>query len=137
MLGSLFVNKVHPIFIILLLFIVTISLHVKKNSLEKSLTVENRFLTNLEVELREIDELKTKWIDSQKKLDLLLQNPSFEGLSIKRDDLKDTSIVKIENLTPSGLKLLINKLLNSYIDIKKLSIQKADKQISIIVEIEK
>ena len=101
------------------------------------LTVENRFLTNLEVELREIDELKTKWIDSQKKLDLLLQNPSFEGLSIKRDDLKDTSIVKIENLTPSGLKLLINKLLNSYIDIKKLSIQKADKQISIIVEIEK
>ncbi len=130
-------NKVHPIFIILLLFIVTISLHVKKNSLEKLLTVENRFLTNLEVELREIDELKTKWIDSQKKLDLLLQNPSFEGLSIKRDDLKDTSIVKIENLTPSGLKLLINKLLNSYIDIKKLSIQKADKQISIIVEIEK
>lgn len=137
MLGSLFVNKVHPIFIILLLFIVTISLHVKKNSLEKSLTVENRLLTNLEVELREIDELKTKWLDSPKKLDLLLQNPSFEGLSIKRDDLKDTSIIKIENLTPSGLKLLINKLLNSYIDIKKLSIQKADKQISIIVEIEK
>lgn len=130
-------NKVHPIFIILLLFIVTISLHVKKNSLEKSLTIENRLLTNLEVELKEIDELKTKWIDSQKKLDLLLKNPSFEGLSIKREDLKDTSIVKIENLAPSGLKLLTNKLLNSYIDIKKLSIQKVDKQISIIVEIEK
>lgn len=130
-------NRIHPLFIILLLFILAISLHVKKNSLEKALEVENQFLSKLEMELKDINDLKTKWSDSKKKLDSIIKNPSFEGVSFKQEDLKDKSILKIENITPSGLKLFINKLLNSYIDIKKLSVQKADEQISIIVEIEK
>lgn len=130
-------NRIHPLFIILLLFILAISLHVKKSSLEKALEVENQFLSKLEMELKDINDLKTKWSDSKKKLDSIIKNPSFEGVSFKQEDLKDKSILKIENITPSGLKLFINKLLNSYIDIKKLSVQKADEQISIIVEIEK
>ena len=130
-------NRIHPLFIILLLFILAISLHVKKNSLEKALEVENQFLSKLEMELKDISELKTKWVDSKKKLDSIIKNPSFEGVSFKQEDLKDKSIMRIENITPSGLKLFINKLLNSYIDIKKLSIQKTDEQISITVEIEK
>lgn len=130
-------NRIHPLFIILLLFILAISLHVKKNSLEKALEVENQFLSKLEMELKDISDLKTKWSDSKKKLDSIIKNPSFEGVSFKQEDLKDKSILRIENITPSGLKLFINKLLNSYIDIKKLSVQKADEQISITVEIEK
>lgn len=130
-------NRIHPLFIILLLFILAISLHVKKNSLEKALEAENQFLSKLEMELKDISELKTKWVDSKKKLDSIIKNPSFEGVSFKQEDLKDKSIMRIENITPSGLKLFINKLLNSYIDIKKLSIQKTDEQISITVEIEK
>lgn len=130
-------NKVHPIFIILLLLVVTISLHVKKNSLEKTLEAEMRFLAQLEVELKDINELKTKWTDSQKKLNTLLKNPSFEGMTIKHEDLKDRALCNIGNITPSELKLFTNKLLNSYIVIKKLSIQREDMQISIIVEIEK
>lgn len=130
-------NKVHPIFIILLLLIVAIAVHVKKNSLEKSLEADNRFLAQLEVELKDINELKTRWTDSQKKLNTLLENPSFERMTIQHEDLKDRALFKIENITPSELKLFINKLLNSYIVIKKLSIQREDTQISIIVEIEK
>lgn len=130
-------NRIHPLFIILLLFILAISLHVKKNSLEKALEVENQFLSRLEMELKDISDLKTKWADSKKKLDSIIKNPSFEGVSFKQEDLKDKSIIRIENITSSGLKLFINKLLNSYIDIKKLSVQKADEQISITVEIEK
>lgn len=130
-------NKVHPIFIILLLLILAIAVHVKKNSLEKSLEADNRFLAQLEVELKDINELKTRWTDSQKKLNTLLENPSFERMTIKHEDLKDRALFKIENITPSELKLFINKLLNSYIVIKKLSIQREDMQISIIVEIEK
>lgn len=130
-------NRIHPLFIILLLFILAISLHVKKNSLEKALEVENQFLSRLEMELKDISDLKTKWSDSKKKLDSIIKNPSFEGVSFKQEDLKDKSIIRIENITSTGLKLFINKLLNSYIDIKKLSVQKADEQISITVEIEK
>ena len=135
--GSFSVNKVHPIFIILLLLVVIISLHVKKNSLEKTLEADTRFLAQLEVELKDINELKTKWTDSQKKLNTLLKNPSFEGMTIKHEDLKDRALCNIENITPTELKLFTNKLLNSYIVIKKLSIQREDMQISIIVEIEK
>lgn len=130
-------NRIHPLFIILLLFILAISLHVKKNSLEKALEAENQFLSRLEMELKDISDLKTKWSDSKKKLDSIIKNPSFEGVSFKQEDLKDKSIIRIENITSTGLKLFINKLLNSYIDIKKLSVQKADEQISITVEIEK
>jgi hypothetical protein len=130
-------QKINPIFLVLLLVVVAIFVHIKKENFKTALVKNNIAISKLNKELEDTAKLKNRWLNSYKKLNSILNSSAYKGAVITKEDMKNGVVVKIEKLNSSMLRGLLNKILNSYILLKKISIKKDNLNVSLIVEIEK
>jgi len=130
-------NKIHPLFLILLLAIFIVFLHVKKLDIVSSLQLENRQLATLDTKLNDLSKIKNMWKNSSVKLENIIKNDIYKNTTFEKRDLKNKFILKVKDMSHSQFRTLINKILNSYIVIQKLSLQKKDGKLTMIVEIAK
>ncbi len=129
-------NKIHPAFMILLLVVLAIFIDIKKDELSKNIMAENRNVSKLNIELKNISLLKNRWLNSKNKIASIMKNSTYNGVNFTQESFKNKIIIKADNMTPNQLKTFANKILNSYIKIKKLQITRNNHKTSILVEIE-
>lgn len=130
-------NKIHPLIILGLLSTLALFTYFQKNSFHNQLELENKKIVTLEQELKEIQILKARWDNTPKKLDTILKQQDLTGATIKQEDFKTKLATSVDAMTSSQLKFLTTKLLNSYLDITKLSLKKENDKMSAIIETEK
>ena len=130
-------NKIHPLLIVALLAIVAVFVHVKRVSFQEALLSENSKIGQLDVSLKEIVNAKTKWQDSKNKLETIIKNKRYKGVEFKQEERAKVLILTALKLNADQFRTLTNKLLNSYIVIKKISFKKDKEELSLIVEVEK
>ncbi len=129
-------NKIHPAFMILLLVVLAVFIDIKRGELSKNIMVENRNISKLNIELKNISLLKNRWLNSKNKIASIMKNSTYKGVDFTQESFKNRIIVKADNMTPNQLKTFTNKILNSYIKIKKLRITRSNQKTSILLEIE-
>jgi len=129
-------SKIHPAFMILLLVILAIFIDIKRDELNKDIITENGNISKLNTELKNISLLKKRWLNSKNKIASIMKNSTYNGVNFTQESFKNKIIIKADNMTPNQLKTFTNKMLNSYIKIKKLQITKSNKKVSISIEIE-
>lgn len=129
-------DKIHPLFYIVLLVIVSIVVDFKQVQIEQALSTSNANISNLEKELSSIATLKQRWQGSEDKLDSLLKNPLYSGVSLERQKLKDREVLIFEGMSDEQFSSFVNKVLNSYIKIHKLDITRDEnKKITLRLEV--
>ena len=130
-------QKINPLFLLLLLIILAVVIDIKKESFKNALVNNNKNISKLDKKLKDTVKLKNRWINSSKKLNSILNSSAYRGASISKESMGNKIITKIDKLNSSQMRQLINKILNSYILIKKIKIKKDGAQASLVVEIEK
>jgi hypothetical protein len=129
-------TKIHPLFIVFLLFFLTFFTHVKKNELSRKIGIENQNISKLNMELKEISLLKNRWKNSKEKLSSIIKNDIYSGVKFDIKNSKKKIVITAKNMKARQLKTFTNKILNSYFNIKKIQIDKNSQKISIYLEIE-
>lgn len=130
-------NKIHPIFLILLLAIFIVLIQVKKRDIISSLQLQNRQLATLDAQLKDLSKIKNMWKNSSVKLENIIKNRIYKKVTFEKRDLRNRVVLTVKDISQDQFRTLINKILNSYIIIKKISLNKEDDKLSIIIEIEK
>ena len=75
-------------------------------------------------------------MNSKKKITSIMKNSLYKGVNFSQESFKNKMIIKANSMTPNQLKTFTNKILNSYIKIRKLQIIKHNQNASILLEIE-
>ena len=128
-------QKINPLYLTLLLIVLSIFIVIKKSEFKNALHQESIAKAKLEKELKEIDTIKKRWKNSKRKLDDILKNGNYKDIKFDTVENGDKFILKAKDVTPKELRAFMNKLLNSYIKIGSLSINKKGKKVDIRVEI--
>ena len=81
-------------------------------------------LHTLQERLELWSEGKRQWSESILKLKSLLKDPLLQGIQQKEEVSKNSFIMNLEGMTPEQLNTFVNKLLNSTVVIKKLTVSK-------------
>ena len=128
-------QKINPLYLALLLIILSIFIVIKKSEFKNALHQESITKAKLEKELKDIDTIKKRWKNSKRKLDDILKNGNYKDIKFDTVENGDKFILKAKDVTPKELRAFMNKLLNSYIKIDSLTINKKGKKADIRVEI--
>ncbi len=117
-------NRIHPGIILALLGVLALFLYGQKSGLEKQFVQEQMALHTLQERLELWSEGKRQWSESILKLKSLLKDPLLQGIQQKEEVSKNSFIMNLEGMTPEQLNTFVNKLLNSTVVIKKLTVSK-------------
>lgn len=127
-------NKLNPLYILVLVFTILIISFVKLGDIEKDYVLENSQVNSFDIKAKSYNDYKKTWFNQKvirKRLDTIIKSSIFKNEKILKTENKNVIRVKIESLNPRILDKFLNRVLNEKFLIKKLDIKKN----SILIEI--
>jgi len=132
-------NRINPLYILLLIFVLFIFFTFKLNYANDELSeIQQNYKESSKLAIK-IDNIKKAYKDKNrviKKINNILKNSVLQNIDIKRKITNSKIILLSNSINKSALNYLIGKFLNNSFDITKLNIKKIDnKKATLEVEI--
>ncbi len=127
-------NKLNPLYILVLVFTILIISFVKLNDVKKDYALESSLVNSFDEKAIVFNDYKKTWFNEKVtigKLESILKSSIFKNEKILKTQNKNLIKVKIESSNPKILDKFLNRILNEKFLIKKLDINKR----SIFIEI--
>lgn len=131
-------NKLHPIYYLAFFVVVAIIMIYKVTATQQQIAILHQNNIANEALGKELLLMKERWKDAQKaqaRLEGVLGNRSFKANVTKKDKKRNVYAVTLENLDGRTLDIFTSKLLNEYVTVKKISIERfSDSNASVSLE---
>lgn len=135
------INKINPLYILLLLLFIAIVTLYKTEDMESIVEKRSIEVMEFEKEAREIRNLKDSWDDTKKSkkiLDSLLASSQLRKFQPTRAQIANNKErIEIADIDHRSIDFVVNKILNSTLKIEHLEITRENEHnMSVIAEIE-
>ena len=133
-------NRINPLYIVLLLTVLFIVVVIKEHTLQKDLFKEQRHLFQVKNIAKEIATLRKYWYDKKlqkKRINALLHSPLITRYIKSKEKKADRYIIELAHIDARSADTIMKLFFNTFIKIKSFSITKEDKnKISMKMEIQ-
>ena len=120
-------NRLNPLYIILLLFTVLFISFFSLINIKKIYSEKLEETNEIQIKAKEYNSLVSYWKNEkfiQKTLDEILKNPLFKNENIVKTETKESIKIRIETPNSQILDSFLNKILNKQLIIKKMELDK-------------
>lgn len=120
-------NRLNPLYIILLLFTVLFISFFSLINIKKVYSEKLEETNEIQIKSKEYNSLVSYWKNEefiQKTLDEILKNPLFKNENIVKTETKESIKIRIETPNSQILDSFLNKILNKQLIIKKMELDK-------------
>ncbi len=133
-------NKINPLYILGFFVLVLVTMIIQNMSMQTKIAEASQQVSVIKQVGQEISALKKHWKDptqAKKNIDLLLSNRAFKAKVTKQEKKANIYKIALKDMDAATLDKFMSKVLNEYVVIKKISIDRvAESKISIAMEIE-
>lgn len=120
-------NRLNPLYIVLLLFTVLFISFFSLINIKKVYSEKLEETNEIQIKAKEYNSLVSYWKNEefiQKTLDEILKNPLFKNENIVKTETKESIKIRIETPNSQILDSFLNKILNKQLIIKKMELDK-------------
>ncbi len=133
-------NKINPIYILGFFVLVLIIVIFQNFSIKNKILETTQQVSSIKQNGQVIASLKKHWknpAQSQKSIDAILNHRDFKANVVKLKKKASSYKISLHNLDAKKLDKLVGKILNEYVILKKITIDRiAENNISMKMEIE-
>ncbi|MEA2111652.1 MAG: hypothetical protein U9P71_06340 [Campylobacterota bacterium] len=133
-------NKINPLYILIFFILVLLLMIVQNITMQNKIMEASQQISIIKKVGQEISSLKEHWknpTQAKKNIDALLNNRTFKKSVTKQEKKSNLYKIALKDLNAVTLDKFMSKILNEYVVIKKISIDRvAEDKISIAMEIE-
>ncbi len=123
-------NRINPLYIVLLLTVLFIVVVIKKHTLQKELIQEQHHLLQVRNITKEIATLRKYWYDKKlqkKRINALLHSPLIARYIKSKEKKGNRYIIELAHIEARSADTITKLLLNAFIKIKSFTITKENK----------
>jgi hypothetical protein len=131
-------SKINPLYLLAFFVLATFLMIYKTTSTQDAIININENNIQKETDGKQIQVLKNHWKDSsviQKRIEAILTHSTYAGKVVKKEKKRNSYVFELQELDERALDSFSNKILNEYIVIKKMNIQRySDSNASVFME---
>ncbi len=132
-------NKINPIYILAFFVLVLIITIIQTNAIQREIVATTQLVSSIKQNGQEIASLKKHWKDSKQtlqRIEAILNQPPFKQKVVQKKRKANSYSLALHHLDAPLLDKFVSKMLNEYIIVKKITIERSsDTDISIAMEI--